>query len=44
MTRPAVARLSAGWRFAVPPDHPDGLSGDLPMRFSSHDDPVASLR
>jgi protein TonB len=25
------------WRFAVPPDHPNGLSGDLPMRFSSHD-------
>jgi protein TonB len=32
------------WRFAVPPDHPNGLSGDLPMRFSSHDEPVASLR
>jgi protein TonB len=31
------------WRFAVPPEHPDGLSGDLPMRFSSHDEPVASL-
>lgn len=23
------------WTFAVPPDHPDGFSGDLPMRFSS---------
>jgi protein TonB len=23
------------WRFAVPNGHPDGLSGDLPMRFSS---------
>jgi len=31
------------WRFAVPPDHPEGLSADLPMRFSSHDDPVASV-
>ncbi|WP_458070575.1 energy transducer TonB family protein [Rhodanobacter sp. BL-MT-08] len=37
-------RSVRGWRFAVPPDHPDGLSADLPMRFSSHDDPVASLR
>jgi protein TonB len=39
-----AVRSVRGWRFAVPPDHPDGLSGDLPMRFSSHDDPVASLR
>ena len=23
------------WRFAVPSDHPDGISGDLPMRFAS---------
>ena len=23
------------WRFAVPPGHPDGVSGELPMRFSS---------
>lgn len=23
------------WRFAVPADHPDGFSGDLPMRFDS---------
>ena len=28
-------RSVRGWRFAVPADHPDGLSGDLPMRFSS---------
>ena len=35
-------RSVRGWRFAVPPEHPDGLSADLPMRFSSHDDPVAS--
>jgi protein TonB len=37
-------RSVRGWRFAVPPDHPNGLSADLPMRFSSHDEPVASLR
>ncbi|AND70504.1 hypothetical protein ATSB10_30500 [Dyella thiooxydans] len=23
------------WRFAVPPDHPDGLSGELPMHFGT---------
>ena len=23
------------WRFAVPADHPNGLSGDVPMRFAS---------
>lgn len=23
-----------GWRFAVPADHPDGFSGELPMRYS----------
>lgn len=28
-------RSVRGWRFAVPTDHPDGLSGTLPMRFSS---------
>ena len=28
-------RSVRGWRFAVPADHPDGMSGDLPMRFSS---------
>lgn len=28
-------RSVRGWRFAVPPDHPDGLSGELPMQFSS---------
>lgn len=31
------------WRFAVPPDHPDGFSAVLPMRFSSHDEPLASV-
>ena len=36
-------RSVRGWRFAVPPDHPDGLSADLPMRFSSHEDPLASV-
>ncbi len=30
------------WRFAVPPDRPDGLSGDLPMRFASRRHEVAS--
>jgi len=30
-----------GWRFAVPADHPDGLSGDLPMRFTSGGGQVA---
>ncbi|MBU6246635.1 MAG: energy transducer TonB [Xanthomonadaceae bacterium] len=25
--------MVARWRFAVPPDHPQGLSGDLPMHF-----------
>lgn len=34
-------RSVRGWRFAVPPDHARGLSGDLPMQFSSHDTPVA---
>lgn len=28
-------RSVRGWRFAVPVDHPDGISGALPMRFSS---------
>jgi periplasmic protein TonB len=32
-----------GWRFAVPPDRPDGLSGELPMRFSSQGDRIAQL-
>ncbi len=36
-------RSVRGWRFAVPPDHPDGLSGELPMRFSSRGDRVAQL-
>ncbi|NII72168.1 protein TonB [Dyella sp. SG562] len=26
-----------GWRFAVPADHPEGLSGNLPMRFAADD-------
>lgn len=26
-----------GWRFTVPPGHPDGLGGELAMRFSSQD-------
>jgi len=36
-------RSVQGWRFAVPPDHPDGLSGELPMRFSSQDGRVGML-
>ena len=28
-------RSVRGWRFAVPADHPDGVSGELSMRFSS---------
>jgi periplasmic protein TonB len=36
-------RSVRGWRFAVPMDHPDGISGDLPMRFSSQGDRVAQL-
>ena len=30
------------WRFAVPSSHPDGLSGDLPMRFASRSHEVTS--
>jgi len=26
--------IAQHWRFAVPEDHPQGLSGDLPMRFA----------
>ncbi len=29
--------MVAGWRFAVPPGHPQGLSGELPMRFGAVD-------
>ena len=38
----AVATVR-NWRFAVPADHPDGLSGELPMRFDTGGDPIASL-
>ena len=31
-----------GWRFAVPAGSPDGISGELPMRFASSADRVAS--
>jgi len=34
-------RSVRGWRFAVPADHPAGVSGELPMRFSSHGSAVA---
>lgn len=36
-------RSVRGWRFAVPADHPDGLSGEVPMRFSSRDDRIANV-
>lgn len=29
------------WRFAVPSDHPHGISGDLPMRFASRSGEMA---
>jgi protein TonB len=32
-----------GWRFAVPSNHPEGFSGELPMSFSSQGDRVAQL-
>ena len=28
--------IAQRWRFAVPADHPQGVSGDLPMRFDGH--------
>lgn len=28
-----AVRMALGWRFAVPPDHPAGLTGQLVMRF-----------
>ena len=36
-------RSVRGWRFAVPPGHPDGLSGELPMRFSSQGQALGML-
>ncbi|MHB1058587.1 MAG: energy transducer TonB family protein [Rhodanobacter sp.] len=36
-------RSVRGWCFAVPADHPDGISGELPMRFSSQDDRIARM-
>lgn len=36
-------RTVRSWRFAVPADHPDGISGDLPMRFSSQGERIAQL-
>lgn len=36
-------RSARAWRFAVPADHPDGLSGELPMRFSSQGDRIARM-
>jgi protein TonB len=34
-------RSVRGWRFAVPDDHPDGISGELPMRFSAQGERLA---
>lgn len=34
-------RSVRNWRFAVPGDHPDGISGDLPMRFSAQGERLA---
>lgn len=36
-------RSVRGWRFAVPAGHPDGVSGELPMRFSSQNHAVRML-
>ncbi len=36
-------RSVRNWHFAVPSDHPDGLSGDLPMHFSSRGERIASV-
>jgi len=30
-------RMVRDWRFAVPADHPEGIRGELPMRFDSVD-------
>lgn len=37
-------RSVSGWHFAVPADHPAGLRGELPMRFSSQGNRVAQVR
>jgi protein TonB len=34
-------RSVRGWRFAVSGDHPDGISGELPMRFSAQGERLA---
>ncbi len=36
-------RSVRGWQFAVPPGHPDGLSGELPMLFSSQGNRLGML-
>jgi protein TonB len=35
--------IARHWRFAVPADHPQGLSGDLPMRFSGDSAQMAQM-
>ncbi len=36
-------RSVRSWRFAVPEDHPDGIGGELPMRFSARGERLAQL-
>lgn len=36
-------RTVRGWRFAVPAEHPDGVSGELPMLFSSRGNGLSML-
>lgn len=36
-------RMVRDWRFAVPADHPQGISGELPMRFDSVDQLAGAL-
>ncbi|GLQ93838.1 energy transducer TonB family protein [Dyella acidisoli] len=35
--------IAQRWRFAVPADHPQGISGDLPLRFSGESAPSAHM-
>jgi protein TonB len=34
-------RTVRGWHFVVPGDHPDGINGELPMRFSAQGERLA---
>jgi periplasmic protein TonB len=35
--------IAQRWRFAVPADHPQGISGDLPLRFTGESAPSARM-